>query len=614
VGIVPGLVLAAPATAKAEDLRVRLDVEGPSSTKPLARLLKRVVKQSPGITLVSDQAEKVDVVVTVAVSPRRWRGRRLFRMTMTAVEASNGEQLAKLFRDLPRRIPTRSRAKNLVGRLLFKVKAARAKLAHDETTRVTTTPGPVPFEDLSQEDTAEETNGQAAKGAVMESATVTDDWDVDAPTFEEVEGIEKKSPIKTTMAGSVEVEHHRYFGDVDTAGLDADAPEKYSGRDSVDITLQLEASGDNSTAFAKAGIRHDASQPERNRVDLLEAYGEFRWGAMTVRAGRMIDTWGSASLYNPVDIINPSDLRDPLDREKLATWMVKVSWLQGPLLFEGFYLPVPEFHNLPAVEGLGSGGELLSRSRWIHGTMTPEQGQQVNLVLGTSEVLASKFKNVQGAARMALSTKSMDFALSYAYLFDRFPTASPVLESVGGLPTVRVDFVNNRQHVLAVEAEAVSGKFHFGAEVAAFFPEERESLLMDEGNETLRYASAVVSADYQTPQFRHDHYIHLFLDVTATRALTGTLPTIEEGGLRAPLEFAALGRVEYNAGSKLQVRFDFIEALDRFDLLVRPSIGYRVSDMLKAEVAVAWLEGSGAGFFGAHKENSRIGAKITAAY
>ena len=81
-----------------------------------------------------------------------------------------------------------------------------------------------------------------------------------------------------------------------------------------------------------------------------------------------------------------------------------------------------------------------------------------------------------------------------------------------------------------------------------------------------------------------------------------------------PFRRSVLSRVEYVMGRDLSSQVDVAMALDRYDLLVRPSVTYRFAQLVEATLMANWLAGDGTGFFGMHSANSRLGLKLEAKY
>ncbi len=441
------------------------------------------------------------------------------------------------------------------------------------------------------------------------------DWNTDDLSFDEVDDTSKVASVNKRTEGSIVVHHYRYLRtpDLPDGAPPAASEDIPAGRDSVELIVETKATTGDATAMARVSARRDLSEPTRDRVGVIEAYGAIERSSLRVRAGYLIEAWGSASLYNPSDVLNPIDYRDPLDPEKLGNWMLRASWLAGPVSIEGYYIPVPAPHLLPAVEGISRDGQLLGRSRWVGGSLAPtDVDTPPTLLLGALETRRPTLGNAQGALRVAVTTPTVDFAVSYAYLFDHF--ATPALTMLGPT-TVRVDFAYDRQHILTAEAETVSGKFRYAAEAAAVFP--RRDAPADpnaSAAKPISYVSGVLSAEYKTAQFNGDHHIQVFVDLTLTSGLSESLPDDPMTQLRFPFRRAALARVQYNAGSDLRVALDVAEAVDRFDLLVGPSIAYQFGTMMEVELGMWWLDGDGSGFFGAYKDNSRVSIKLEASY
>ncbi len=435
------------------------------------------------------------------------------------------------------------------------------------------------------------------------------DLSFDAPSPEAAQ-----AATSVELGGRVGIEAVSY-----PESLGPDAPR---GRHALDVALRARVDTERGRAYASVLLRRDFDEPERDRLDAEEAYVDLPLGPFTLRAGQLITSLGAATLYNPTDVLNPRDLRDPLDPEKLGTWAARVSLPLGTSVLEGYYLPVPAGHLLPSIDGIDPDGSLVSRSRWIGHVpdlgIAPPAGLPLRIELGDGGRPSPAPQHGQGAGRLAMSLPGADVSLGYAYLYDRFPTyrlsVVPVFPTDGTPPyaDVTVQPRLQRQHVLTADLESTFGKLRLAAESAAFITKDRggEDPAVEDP-----YLVSTLGGDYQTSQFAVDHSLHFFLEVTyaASRAHDGWERA--ESSLRHPYPLAVLGRVAYELGSDVRLELNAVSSLLGYDVLVVPRLEYVVLDKLKAELTGAWLAGDDAdGFFAPFADNSRLGASVTATF
>lgn len=449
-----------------------------------------------------------------------------------------------------------------------------------------------PEASAGDETVAEDASGQA--GGTEPAAPVTDDWQV--PAFEEVQA-ESTGEIDTELTGRVEVQHFRFLenpGDATPAG-----------RDSVELALGARAETEQARAHGELGIRRDFADPDRDRIDLLEGYGEIRGSRLSLRAGRTIESWGTGNLYQPSDILNPVDLRDPLRPEKLGVWLVRAGLLAGPLLLEGYYLPVFAAHTLPLPTSIDEDGHLVGDSRWVTGQIPLPPGVPPPQLGGVVPV-SNRLEDAQGAVRLAATLPRVDLAISYSYLYDRIPWAR--LEAMDPNQPPTVFFAYRRQHVATLEAETTIGRYRIAAEAAAFVPGDKRVPGAEAipGADRVRRVQGVVGIDFEIRGLSADHRLHVFVDGAFAHAWRGDLDDDPLGALRVPFRRALLGRLEYRVSRKLELELNGARALDDGGLLLQPALKYVVSGMVTALVGATWIGGPSDSLLGAYRDNARL--------
>jgi len=246
-----------------------------------------------------------------------------------------------------------------------------------------------------------------------------------------------------------------------------------------DVNLRLRADPfDNVQAVVDTRLRYygfnrSASLPEligRSKIDpfdvqLNEAYVAVRglpWSKMDIKVGRMIQTWGTADMFNPTDNLNSRDFSDPLDYAgKVPNQMLELDfyptdWLSLQLV----WVPVFKPANLPpsAVQGfamtydecgdvsdfpappLDEEGRvaLANLKSMLGGSQGQKCGNKVNPMADvgftTPEVRTINPKpslaNSQFGARAKFKAGPVDFSLSYYYGRFGFPVAANAVADV----------------------------------------------------------------------------------------------------------------------------------------------------------------------------------------
>lgn len=85
-------------------------------------------------------------------------------------------------------------------------------------------------------------------------------------------------------------------------------------------------------------------------VTVQELYATYDSDTLDVFAGRKIHRWGTGDGINPMDLINPLDVKDPVAAgnadNRLPVWLVSATVMRGAWALEGVFLPVGEVNEL----------------------------------------------------------------------------------------------------------------------------------------------------------------------------------------------------------------------------------------------------------------------------
>ncbi|XXF78426.1 hypothetical protein P2318_01335 [Myxococcaceae bacterium GXIMD 01537] len=519
-----------------------------------------------------------DTGVTALLS-RRGAG---FRLVLRALEPASGQTVAQSFVDLGKPRLNADAANRLVQGLQRKL-----------PTRSAAPVPPVAEAPRPAEPSVPADDAWAAAMSGVDFAQETSEAPSAQPAVE--------------LGGRVLVEHFSYPTHLGN--------DRVAGRDIAQMVLQARASTAGATAYGAFLMRRDFADPARDRFDVEEAYFELKGSRWAFRAGRLLTSWGAASLYNPTDVLNPVDLRDPLTPEKRGAWMARMSAFFGPVLVEGYFLPVPEEHLLPLPEVIDAEGTFLARSRWVRGRLPLPEGLAARVSLLPSRVPSARASHAQGGVRLVASVLGADLSLGFVTLMDRMPTLRADIIPVASAPPsldVTVTGTHERVHVATFDAEYTLGKLRLVAEAAAFLTRDRSArdpFIEDP------YAIAVIGGDYQVGPFLREHSLHFFLEFTTARALAGELSNDALARLRRPVPQGLLARVAYEAGSDLRFEVAGALSLDGDDGFANPRVEYVLFDRVKARLGYLWLFGSAPeGTFAPFKDNSRLEASMEASF
>lgn len=217
------------------------------------------------------------------------------------------------------------------------------------------------------------------------------------------------------------------------------------------------------------GFNRAATLPEligRDRIDpfnlqLNEAYVAVRglpWSKMDIKVGRMIQSWGTADMFNPTDNLNARDFSDPLDYSaKVPNQMLEVDLYPADWLTLQFvWVPVFKPANLPPSSVMAFAMTYNDRGEVTDFPAPPLDKEGQAKLMGLKDKLGSgstggdnplaavhfttpqvkavmpsnSMKNSQFGARAKFNAGPVDFSLSYYYGRFGFPVAYTTVADV----------------------------------------------------------------------------------------------------------------------------------------------------------------------------------------
>jgi len=327
----------------------------------------------------------------------------------------------------------------------------------------------------------------------------------------------------------------------------------------------------------------------------------FFWEGMDFKAGRMIQNWGRAFLFNPTDNLNSRDLSDPLNYAgKVPNQMFEVDlypadWLDLSLVWVPLFKP----SQLPASALMGFAVEYDRGGCFSAAPIPPLSSGQVGELeeLFTSmdpcalrfvdpEVRtvnpAIELKNSQAAARADMRLGPLDMALSYYYGRFSFPVAVDAAALVENSPdTIDVRYIAEvmypRIHVVGFDfAYSAPWLWNMGffGEIGVYFPERVNFglLAMVDGDRTVEMEHVNVP---RTPFFKatagFDQSFTSWLYVNAMY-IRGFFDEFNDRyGIHNYLSVAPEIRL---FDTELQIRLAAILSLDDMSMTLNPKINW----------------------------------------
>ncbi|KAA3611910.1 MAG: hypothetical protein DWQ01_07445 [Planctomycetota bacterium] len=214
-----------------------------------------------------------------------------------------------------------------------------------------------------------------------------------------------------SLRGSVGSRYRYFFRDRDT-GLN-DQQWFFEGDLELDLDINESWSG-----FVQPRFRLDLYDSELRRFEPFEAYLNWRGESSDLRLGQMVENWGIADTYNPLDVLNRRDFAsDFLDPDRLGEMGLRyrMHFPSGEVLGEPtlalYLIPVfrrTEFPTASSRYSLGA-GPIPFREQ---GSITPDGEDQI-------------FGAVRALSTLDTSVFNADFHLLAARGPEPFPTLMP---------------------------------------------------------------------------------------------------------------------------------------------------------------------------------------------
>jgi hypothetical protein len=227
----------------------------------------------------------------------------------------------------------------------------------------------------------------------------------------------------------------------------------------------------------------------------------FKW--LDLKVGRMVQTWGSADMFNPTDHLNARDFSDPMDyTRKVPNQMIELdlypaSWLT----INAVWVPVFKPSQLPDSAARAFAVERDAQGCLVQAPAPPirsrEDAQQLADMFGMIDPCALNFgdpevrtlmpdngiADSQVALRARIKAGDLDLGLSYYYGRFSFPVAYTAMadvspsETLAGKMDVRyvAEVLYPRMQVAGLDfSYDMSWFFNVGlvGELAVIFPEE----------------------------------------------------------------------------------------------------------------------------------------------
>ena len=333
----------------------------------------------------------------------------------------------------------------------------------------------------------------------------------------------------------------------------------------------------------------------RSGLRLGEAWARLFLGDVELTAGNQTLSWGSTDAVNPVDRLNPRDLRVPIDAIKLATPMLHIrAYLEGDLALEAALLPVFT-PSLP------------SDAAWRTdpAPTLPPGMTIVETRPARDERPAAALENVQFAVRAQWRPPGFDLAVSYLHLRRDTPTASAEVVPTGApgevalQPVLRYD----RIEVVGIDGSVALGSVVLRGEAAYTFTRDPDGTDAAIGNPGFQ---VVVGGETPIPEGPRA-VLQLVLDGATRDAAPDGTP----GGVE--LSWRTMVILNQAANERTDLQAAWVQDFDGSGM-VRPSLAYDFADGVTGTLEAVVAYGADGTRFGGWRGRSGATASLRVAF
>lgn len=333
----------------------------------------------------------------------------------------------------------------------------------------------------------------------------------------------------------------------------------------------------------------------RSEVRLGEAWARLFLGDVELTAGNQTQSWGSTDAVNPVDRLNPRDLRVPIDAVKLATPMLHVrAYLDGDVALEAALLPVFVPSLPPDAAWRDDPVPTLPPGMTVVETR-PVRDERPEAALA----------NVQFALRAQWRPAGFDLAVSYLHLVRDTPTPSAEIVPTGTpgqvalQPVLRYD----RIEVLGVDGSVALGPVVLRGEAAYTFTRDPDGTDPTVGNPSFQ---VVVGGETPIPNGPR-LVLQVVLDgATRDAALDGAHRGVE-------LAWRTVTILNQAVDARTDLQAAWVQDFDGSGLL-RPSIAYDFAGGVTGTLEAVLAYGADGTRFGGWRERSGASASLRVAF
>ena len=329
---------------------------------------------------------------------------------------------------------------------------------------------------------------------------------------------------------------------------------------------------------------------QESEADLRETYLDISAGDWDARLGRQNIVWGEAVGLFFADVVNAKDLREfvlpDFDYIRIPQWAADIEYTKDAIHLELVWIPVLDFNKLG-----GTGSEFPMA--------VPVPDGVAPAILDTREP-ANGLENSELGARASYLVNGWDLSLFHLYAWDKFPAMerevlSPALYVFS--PDHRRINISGLTFSKEINDAVIKGEF-------VYYKGKNFSVIDagdDDGLVKKDYIDYLVGVDYTF--FDKLDFNFQFMQ----RVIFGFEDRIfREERVRSSVSvWLKTGFREDSIEPELLV----ITGLDELDMLIRPSLSFKLFEGLQAKLGLDIFEGPVDGIFGQYRDSDRVYAE-----
>jgi len=408
--------------------------------------------------------------------------------------------------------------------------------------------------------------------------------------------------VSEFVEGDLRLAFYEHFDDL--------GPDHLKGRAELDLTLEIGGDITESVSYKFIPVIHCDNyggstkyldriwekSNERYTLNLEEAYVTFASDNCDLRIGKQVYSWGYGDAYNPTDNINPQDIVDVGNVEKIGVTSASCTYSAELFTLEAVVVPVFTPSRLPPMDSRWAGD--LSETTAAFAPLTPRFGYAVR----PHRTVA----NVQFAGQLSTSVllQGWDLALSY---YEGFQPVG-VFRGAVAPPDVILERVFPKIRETGVGFSTTVGQFEIHGEGA--YHDTRDN---DKDDDYYEYIAGV-NYTMDGPPFEFMETVTFVAEYIHEDKRRRKPPRNEytgTGDYLRPFPDTVVGKVIVKFSEETKLEVSAVRNLGDDDSFIQPRLTHKFTDNTKVEAGVDIISGKSDTFFGRWSNNDRAYVILT---